>query len=210
MTIRVYVAAAILLGINLVAYALKDRGMPTERASLEMKIQELPRQFGSWTAEDRTLDPRVFKAIGAEMAIDRRYQDTKKNIVDLHTAVFTEYGVRIPHPPEMCYGGAGFRVTDTKTLDLRQDGSAGPPVQLLTLENPQGQTIYCLYWYQIGDATFFTGDGQRKQVRSLRGRTTWPPMIKVMLQTVATTPTEAEERLKALAAPVFAWTKEFH
>jgi EpsI family protein len=209
MIIRVYIAAAILLAISLAAYGLKDRGMPTERASLEMKIQELPTQFGSWTAEDLTLDPEVFKAIGAEMAIDRRYQDTKKNVVDLHAAVFTNYGVRILHPPELCYSGAGFRVDEAGTVDLGQEGGTSRAVRLLTLER-EGQRIFCLYWYQIGDATFVTGDEQRKQVQSVRGRATWPPMIKVMLQTVAATPAEAEQRLKALAAPVFAWTKEFH
>jgi EpsI family protein len=209
MTIRIFVAAAVLLAINIGVYLVKGRGMPTQPAQLDMQVQELPRQLGPWTAEDRPLDPNIFKAIGAAMAIDRRYQDAKKTVIDLHTAVFLDYGVRTLHPPELCYSGAGFQVNDARTVDLGPEGGTPHPARLLTLDR-EGQQIYCLYWYQIGDATFFNGDGQRTQVRSFRGRTTRPPMIKVMLQTVAASPAEAEQRLTGFAAPVLAWTRDFH
>ncbi len=213
MTLRVYIAAAILLGISLVAYGLKDRGMPTERASLEMNIQEMPRQLGTWTAEDSPPDPEIFKATGAEMAIDRLYRDKKGNTVSLHSAVFLEdfrTGVTgVPHPPEICYPASGYQLAGGETVYLDAESSPSRSARLLTFDK-QGQRIYCLFWYQLGGTTYCTGDAQRRLIHTFRGQTTWPPVVKVMLQTAAVDPAEAKSRLTALAALAFDWTRKFH
>jgi hypothetical protein len=213
MIIRVYVAAAVLLGIYLAAYGLKDRGMPTEIARPELAIQELPRQLGTWTAEDLALDPEVFKSLGAEMAIDRLYRDKKGNAVSLQSAVFLKNfhrGVQgLIHPPEVCYPAAGYHAVDGETVYLDAEGSPSRSARLLTFEK-QGQRICCLYWYQLGGTTYCTGDAQRRLIRGLRGQTTWPPVVKVMLETTAVNPAEAKSQLLALAALAFDWTCKFH
>ena len=40
-----------------------------------------------------------------------------------------------------------------------------------------------------------------------RGRPVRPPIVKVMLQTSAATPDEAQKTLQSLAGEVYAWTK---
>jgi hypothetical protein len=208
MTARVCFAGLALLGIYGAAQSLKDRGMPTELAHPQLRLEELPKTFGSWTGDDSPLDPAVFAAIGAEMAINRRYRDDRL-IIDMSSAVFLRYGVRVLHPPELCYQGSGYTVADAETVQIEADGSGAHLARLLTLDG-KGPPVYCLYWYQIGAATFWDGDEQRRVVRGLSGQTTWPPMIKVMLQTGANSPDEAQGRLKSLASSVYAWTKRYH
>jgi uncharacterized protein DUF3485 len=217
MTTRVTIAVVALLLIYGAARVLAGRGMPTELSNPTMTVQQLPKQLGPWTGQDSELDPEVFKAIGAKQAIDRIYKDRAGLEVTLHSAVFLEYGVQgMPHPPEICYPAAGHHINDTKIVDLIEgespegkDSKGTHPAKLLTFEK-DSRIIYCLYWYQFGDSTITDGGSQRKLILGFRGRTVWPPLIKVMLQTTATTPEEAQQRLLDFAAPVFAWTKTFH
>ena len=100
-TIRLFVSALILL----VIYGprrYRDRGMPTELAHLEMKLQDEPASFGEWKGEAVALDPEMFKATGAAMTCDRVYHDRHRESVSLHTAVFDKpYQMQaLWHPPE--------------------------------------------------------------------------------------------------------------
>jgi hypothetical protein len=208
MTARVCLAGLALLGIYGAAESIRDRGMPTELARPELLLKELPITFGSWTGTDSRLDPEIFRAIGAKMAINRRYRDDR-SIVDLHSAVFLSYGVRVLHPPELCYEGSGYTVANGETVPIETDGNGRHVARLLTLEVKESR-VYCLYWYQLGAATFWDGDEQRRVVRGLSGQTIWPPMIKVMLQTGANSADEAQGRLKSLASSVYAWNKKYH
>lgn len=208
MTVRLLIAAAAVLGIYTGGELLKDRGMPTEPAHLQLDLDQLPRKFNAWSGDDTPLDPQVFRAIGAERAINRRYRDGRAE-VDLHCDVFLKYGVRVLHPPELCYTSNGFAVANTETVEVYADGMRSFPARLLALDR-DGLRVYCLYWYQFGDVTFWTGDDQRRVVHSIRGKEAWPPMIKVMLQTGANSPDEAVGRLKSLAAQVYSWTSQYH
>ena len=209
LTTRVCLAAATLLGIFGASRALQDRAMPTELAHPRLRMDQMPKTFESWTCGDidTKLDPRVFEAIGAEMVINRRYQQ-RQSVVDVHSAVFLRYGVRTLHPPELCYQGIGYMLANMETVQIAEDSRGGHAASLLSLDK-DGTRVYCLYWYQVGDSTFWDGDGQRRVVQSFRGQTVWPPMIKVMLQTTANSPEEATMRLKSLAALVYPWTRDF-
>ncbi len=209
LTSRLSLAAAALLAIFGAAHALRGWSLPTESARPVQRLSEMPMSFDKWKGEDVDLDPRVVKAIGAEMTVNRRYKN-RASAIDLHSDVFLHYGVRdTPHPPEMCYGGAGFAVTNSETLQIADSGQGGHAARLLTLDR-DGARVYCLYWYQAGDVTFLDMDGQRRWFQALRGRTIWPPMIKVMLATTARSPDEAATSLTALANLVYPWTRDFH
>jgi hypothetical protein len=206
---RLVLASAALLASFGAARALQDRGMPTEPFHPAQRLEEdMPTSFGSWIGvPTEKIDARVFQAIGAEMAINRVYKQPQAEVV-LHCDVFLKYGVRTLHPPELCYPGSGFTIANSETVDIPLE-PGGRPARLLTLDR-EGQRVYCLFWYQIGDTTFMEGDGQRRAVQSLRGQTVWPPMIKVMLQCSGTSPEEAATALKALASLVYPWTRDFH
>jgi hypothetical protein len=207
-TVRLFFSAIVLLGIYGAAESFKGRGMPTELAKPQLKLEQMPKTFDSWKGEDTPLDPQVFQAIGAAMVINRRYQD-RRAVVDLHSDVFLDYGVRLPHPPETCYEGNGCVVADGETVQIVSDAKGAHSARLLTLDRA-GSRLYCLYWYQVGDVTFWNGDDLRHVVQSFRGQTTWPPMLKIMLQTSADSAEEAQRRLKEVAALVHPWTQQYH
>jgi EpsI family protein len=210
LSVRLYLAALALLGIFAVAKALEGRAIPTELAQPRQRLEELPKTFGEWKGEKspQDLDPRIFKAIGAKMATNRLYRE-RHGVVSLHCAVFLEYGVRTLHPPELCYQGIGYTVAESQTVSIGVGAGHTRAVRFLALEHG-GQREYCLYWYQIGDTTFWDGDGQRRAVLALRGREVRPPLIKVMLATTARSPEEAAASLKDLAESVYPWTRDFH
>jgi EpsI family protein len=212
MTVRLFVAAIIMFGIYFGAESLKGHGMPSELAHLAVKLDTMPRALGSWRGTDEPLDPQVFRAIGAESAINRAYRD-EHVVVNLHIAAFTDLfmqdGLQILHSPEVCYPGNGYVIANAETIDFTADDKPAHAARFLTLDH-DGMRVYCLYWYQVGTATFWERDGQRRVVQSFRGRATWPPMIKVMLQTAADSPEEAQGRLKNLASLIYPWTREYH
>jgi hypothetical protein len=212
MTTRLFVATISVLGIYFGADSLKGIGMPTEVAHPQFRLEEMPKSFGHWTGEDTALDPELFRAIGAEMAINRRYKDGRV-AVDMHADVFTDlflqYGVAIIHSPVNCYPMNGFVVDNSEPVQIESAGNNVHLARLLTLSR-DGARVYCLFWYQVGEVTFWNADEQRSVVHTFRGRKTWPPMIKVMLQTSADSPEQAQQRLKPLASSVYAWAREFH
>jgi hypothetical protein len=72
-----------------------------------------------------------------------------------------------------------------------------------------GKPTHLLYWYELNGVTFTTADGFRTELWKLRGRKSWPPMVKVMLQTTDPDERTAEQGLKDLAGPVRGWLSEY-
>jgi EpsI family protein len=210
MSARLFVAAFTVLGIYFGANSLKGGGMPTEMAHPHLQIEEMPKTFGGWTGEDTALNPEMFRAIGAAMAINRNYRDQQGNTISMHSAVFQDSGMRdLPHSPEICYPASGFRIVESRDIYLNSDKQSANPVRLITLER-DGQKIYCLFWYQFGDKSFCDTYAHRRVILGLRGQKTWPPLVKVMLQSNSDSPQRAEQLLKNLAESIFAWSKDFH
>jgi EpsI family protein len=210
MITRFFLAVLILLGMYGAAQLVRDRGMPTRPAALEMKVEDLPLVLGEWRGEAVALDPEMFKAIGAEMAMDRRYRNRRGQAVSLHVAVFQlSRPQALPHSPEVCYPAGGWQLGEPLPISLDQGGKTVNAAKLLPAER-RGETVYVLYWYQIDGHAYYTGDRQRQLTLALRGRPARPPIVKVMLQTAASSPEDAEKILLPLAAEVFAWTSGFH
>lgn len=208
MTGRLFIAALAVLGIHAAALMFVGRGMPTELSKPQLALDQMPSRLGSWIGKDIPLDSQVFQAIGAEMAISRQYQN-RNGSVDLHSDLFLRYGVRVLHPPELCYSSNGFTVENGETIQIASADKASHDARLLTLSR-HNVRCYCIYWYQVGDTTFWNGDDQRRVVQSFRGKNVWPPMIKVMLQATSNSPDDAQSALSALAAQVYSWTRLYH
>jgi EpsI family protein len=211
MTVRLLIAAAVVLGIYGGARWLRDRGMPTEPAPLEMTAQDLPTTLGKWKCEDIALDPEMFRAIGAKMVISRACRDDGGRVVWLHIAVFDQFGgvQGLIHPPEHCYSASGWTLGEPTLVSIDQAGATENVAKLLPVER-RGEKSYILYWYQIDGTAYYTGDRQRTLLLASRGRPVRPPVVKVMLQTSVANPAEAEKCLKSFAAEVYQWSRGFH
>lgn len=211
MTIRLFIAAFALLGIYVGVRWVKDQGMPTQPAPLEMQARDLPATIGEWKGENATLDKDMFEAIGAEMAINRKYQDRNGRVILLHMAVFekSNRAQGPPHMPEVCFSASGWKLSEPRYVSLDQSGATGNSAKFLPMERG-GEMGYLLFWYQIDGTAYCSGDSQRRLILACRGRPVRPPIVKVMLQTSAATPDEAQKTLQSFASEVFAWSRSFH
>jgi EpsI family protein len=163
--------------------------------------RDLPVQLGEWKGEDTTTDPRLTGALQALASVDRIYRDRAGNAVYMHF-VWTDDYIRI-HLPQQCYREAGWKQTDESGISIPVRGDLTIPARLLTFERDE-ERIRLLYWFQLGDRFFFDRRGQRLARQQLCwGRTTWPPLVKVMLQTSDADPAQAEARLRDVARLLF-------
>ncbi len=214
MTVRLFITAAVLLGIYVGARWAAGHGMPTEPAPLEMKAQDLPTTLGEWKGADSALDKELFNAVGAETQVDRQYRDGRGRNVSLHFAVFEKSQdghLQVPpHPPENCYPAGGWTLGEPKSVSFVQGGAATENAGKLMPVERRGEKGYVLYWYQIDGTAYYDGNRQRNLLLACRGRPVRPPIVKVMLHTMATDPDEAEKTLKSLADEVYKWSRGFH
>ena len=101
--------------------------MPADSALPEMKAQDLPTTLGEWKGEDVTLDPDVFRRLGAETTVDRNYSDGHGGVASVHVAVFQNPRriIGLPHPPEVCYPAAGWSLGEPKYVSPDSGGADG-------------------------------------------------------------------------------------
>jgi len=174
-----------------------SRSIPgTVRIPEQSQLAALPEELGSWRGTDQVIDPAIFQTLGTTITLNRQYVAPTGNSIALHIAVFTQPEFKLPHPPELCYSGTGWRVRDTRdrsvTLDAGQTGS----VRVLSLEREgSSNRATVLYCYQLGDS--FAAD--RNTVRTFfwryRGQSSRPAMFKVMLHCPASGALAEEQTL---------------
>jgi hypothetical protein len=187
------------------------RNKPPRIELPEKDLESLPAQLGPWSVTSDTLSEMAPKT-GAAAVIERVYRDAPGRQVSAHVAVFDEYfdgrGVVMKHCPDFCYPANGYRIADDKELRLDLGGDAAVAARLLTVER-DSQKLCVLFWYQVGDSSFATLDGMRDKIWSMRGKASWPPMVKVMLQISAAEPRVAEGALREIAVPIALWLKDY-
>ncbi len=217
MTVRLSIAAAVLLAIYGAVFMVQSRGIPASCAPAEMNLEDLPLTLGEWKGRvAAAIDPEVFNKLDALVAFDRVYSDNQGRNVSFHTALFdSSFHLNLSslttfvHPPEWCYPGSGWQITDNKIVSLDKVGASGNLARLLTVER-KGETAYVLYWYQIDGHAYCSGERQKELMLAWRGRPERSPIIKVMLQTSAANADDAEKIFTSIAGEAFKWTWSFH
>ena len=182
---------------------------PVELPGIE--LASLPYQMEIWQGRDLDSDPKLAASTGAAAAINRVYRDSVGHDVAVHVAAFADFrpesGFILPHIPTLCYTGGGFSLLSQEPFSFQGDG-ARCDATLMTCQR-NGQSAYVLYWYQLAERNFTTGDGMRRAIWTLRRRPTWPPLVKVMLHANVSDPHAAETQLRDLATRVFIWLQKY-
>jgi EpsI family protein len=213
MTVRLSLAALILLGVYGAVRWVQLHGIPSECASIQTNLQDLPTSLGGWNGKDAPVDPELFRAVGARMLVDRLYHGPRGQAVTVQTAAFDVQQLSslkiLPHQPDVCYTSSGWEITNTKFVSLDEAEASDSAAAILTLGR-EGQICYVLYWYQIEGDAYCTPYQQRQIMLGWRGRSARPPILKVMLQTTAANADEAEKTLLSLATEIYKWTRAFH
>jgi EpsI family protein len=209
-TIRVYLIIAFVLatygGARLVETAIQQ----PETVLPSWTFDELPLQLGDWHGEDTMLDPKITAALGAARVRDRVYQNSLGHIVSLHTAMFENAVEGVYHTPINCYRANGWdkKLDSIETIRISDDLSI--PVKLLIYEHEKDrQRVMVVYWYQLGEHVLFGRWDLGFKVRwSLRGRPTWPALVKVMVQIQVTDPEDAKAALMSFVESVAKWENQ--
>jgi len=108
------------------------------------------------------------------------------------------------HYPANCYQASGWQNVDSRKETLFVEGAPERTVSISTWSH-SGRTVKVLYWYQLGEHTIFGRMDLGKARLALAGQATWPPLVKVLLQTDADNSAEAEQALIDLGGRIHQW-----
>jgi len=206
MLVRVCLAALVLVAIQLsVAYVQRNR-QPTEIRPPSPSLKELPEKLGPLTGQEISMDPRVTAAVRAIEAVDRAYEKQDGGRVVVELAAFDSNELDPPHMPQVCYTKAGWTIKNQTDVKIKL-GESTRRARVLSLEQ-EGQHVHVLYWYQLGEAEVLDAREMRNERWKLFGQRSWPPLVKVMMQTSLSEPSEAEEQMRSFAELVLAWTQQ--
>lgn len=170
-------------------------------------MTDLPLTLGNWQADPQTagdigVDEKLFEAIGAQDVVTRNYTHPEGWTCSVHMAAWHETDEWLPHSPEICYPGAGY------TLRNRSDDALlnHPSERFRECEfvmPGSGFTASAIYWYQMGERTYFNRDGSRPVRQSFWGTAERPPLVKVLIQCSDPESAERDRCLKSLADTVY-------
>ena len=208
-TTRLYITA-ILIALIFFANRLVKSGLRLPDVKLpDRDFTDMPMDFGSWHGEVTELNPKIFIAIGAEEAINRIYRDAEGRIVSSHVAVFKDPDEAIYHSPINCYRANGWRLVEDTRERLPVAGDGGDTWVRFTLWERNRQRAVVVYWYQLGEHTFFSRFGLGVVRWKMRSLQSWPATIKVMLQVPAgANLSETRELVAGLGASIYNWAND--
>jgi EpsI family protein len=208
-SIRVIVAAAIIvaayLGINVV-------GKFTETPPVVLpnwKVDDLPKQLGEWKGVDVKLDERLFQATGAQSIVERQYRNESGMTVSLHLALFDKPTEGIWHNPMSCYVSSGWAPIETTNVPMSESDDNSDLIAYSMWEK-SGDRTFVGYWYQLGDLRLYGRWDLGFSARwKMRGRKTWPALIKILISSgTSVKPEETKTQMLKFANLVHQWINQ--
>ncbi|MGA2030840.1 MAG: exosortase C-terminal domain/associated protein EpsI, partial [Thermoguttaceae bacterium] len=143
-------------------------------------------------------------ATEAASSITRSYQDSNGHAISMHLALFDDPDRGVYHSPTNCYRAQGWARLGGRDVSLQVPGRPTIQVRLSTWQR-EGDKILVLYWYELGENVLFERIDMGAVRWKMRGRATWPPMVKVLLQTSAAEAGLAQSQLLQIAAQIRQW-----
>jgi EpsI family protein len=208
-SIRVIVAAAVIVSTYLgVRVMLKLRETPPVVLP-NWKVQDLPKQLGEWKGEDAKLDKRLFEAEGAQSVVERQYHNDSGMVVSLHLAIFDNPTEGIWHNPISCYDTNGWVPVEITRVPISETAENSDKIALSSWEKSGDKTIVG-YWYQLGEHRLYGRWDLGFNVRwQMRGRKTWPALIKILLSTgTGAKPEDTKIQMLKFADLVHQWINQ--
>jgi EpsI family protein len=208
-SVRVIVAAAVIgivyLGMKFVTWGIQvpEVVMPA------WNVKDLPAQLGEWTGKDTKLDERLFQATKAKLIVEREYTNGSGITVYLHLAVFDDPVEGIWHNPMSCYVSAGWNLVESTRVPLSETDPQSDKIALSIWEK-SGEKVAVAHWYQLGDIRLYTRWDMGWNVRwQMRGRKTWPALIKILISTpTSVKPEQARAQLVGFAEQIHKWINQ--
>lgn len=187
--------------------AVRAKYEPRSIRAPRAPLTDLPLTLGQWQADAQPagntgVDEGLFEAIGAQDAVTRTYRHPEGWSCSVHMASWHETDEWMPHPPEVCYKGAGYTLREKSDAPMLNH----PEERFCESEfvmSGSGITASAIYWYQMGEQTYLNRDGSRPVRRSFWGTAVRPPLVKVLMQCSDAESPERDRCLKSLADSVY-------
>lgn len=209
MTTRLAIVAILVVLLSTLSYVMPKWLQAKDIRLPEWDLHEIPLEFESWQRAEVKLDPKIKEKIliDADIIADRAYRDEESHVVSLHVALFRDLDAGVFHSPINCYRGGGWKEFDRTSLSLRVSDKTSIPVNLSTWEQG-GEKIFVMYWYQLDEHILFSRWDLPWTRWKMRGKKTWPALVKVLLQTRAADPEGAKERIQTVARFAYQWLNQ--
>ena len=155
------------IGIGLVALLCFFRIPMPFTYQIDQKIdplfQSFPTQLGAWAGEDTEVDEKTYEILETRNVLSRTYQN--KTGAEIHLLlVSSNKDRRVAHPPEVCYLGSNFFITDAKERNIPIQGAELPVKEFIAKsERHPDDEQHVMYVYKIGDQ--FTTNYYSQQLR---------------------------------------------
>jgi EpsI family protein len=201
--VRVLIVAAIFAAMQVTLLRFGSGGLPTDTTLPTWQLADLPMQLGEWQGRELLVDEDLVGIDHSFTRVNRIYESPGGQWAVVYAAVFTEVVPNIaPHPPSLCYRGAGYEIANSAERRTTAEGSGAFSTNMLLAQRGD-EALRILYWYQTPDKTYVNSYGQRDAFLPYRGQASKPAVTKVMMHTEETG--GATAALQQLAAQIHAW-----
>jgi hypothetical protein len=166
------------------------------------RLRTVPTAFGDWEATEFPLTEAIVARAGFSGYLSRRY---KNRLTGQEISVLLACGRPGPisvHPPEVCFGGAGYKIQGAKDTQIIRCGAGMPPAHFFTAQFGKAASAVPdqlrLYWS-------YTAVGDWQAVTAPRLTFGWQPALFKLYVGQNLSPTENRPD----ADPCVGFIKEF-
>jgi EpsI family protein len=144
MALRFLIALFIVAGAGAYARVLEANRVA---AGQPPRLGALPAAFGDWRSQDIPMSPSVAKVLGADLTLQRVYQNSSRQQVEVFLAYFSRQAVNSQiHSPRHCLPGAGWTIVSTEPTNVDLPGGTQPATRMILQR--EGVSEQMLYWFR--------------------------------------------------------------
>lgn len=151
---------------TLAVLAMFPVAMPTSFHIDETKnpfFETFPTVLQDWKGTDAPVDRRTYEILETRNVLYRIYQNAKGEKVEL-LLVSSKKDRRVAHPPEVCFTGSHYVITDEKDRTFDWQGRKLPAREFIAKNEQDPRDVQSvLYFYKVGKT--FTSNYYKQQLR---------------------------------------------
>ena len=140
------VALALLVPVGLFSTYL---AWPRQTGWATGGLEDFPRRVGEWRGEEVEVPDRIYEVLGTRNVLTRLYRRDDDRTPINFQVVLARQMRRRTHPPEQCYTGGGYRLTQSRVRLVQLDDGSELSVREIVLRKGSERRIVW-YFYKSG------------------------------------------------------------
>jgi len=187
------------LGYRVLAARLAAPGDATPISSAI--LEQFPMQVGDWTGREVPLDEAIVRATDTDAHINRSYsRNNGLEFVSLYIATGVKARDLMPHRPEVCYTGAGWTLTDKRSMELPLSDGTELPCNVMQFSRgtlTKKKVVVLDYYIVDGE---YSSDVSLLRSKAWRGSGTVRYVAQVQITTAISPSQTADSATKSVSA----------